>query len=237
MLPSSTVENYLKAIFQAQTRLPHGGALVPMGQLAVALGVVPGTATTMVKALAESGLVRYEPYAGVRLTSAGEKLAALVLRRHRLIELFLVQYMGYSWDEVHDEAEQLEHVVSERLIERMDQMLGRPEVDPHGDPIPNSEGLVKAQQAQSLLTCPLRTPVTVSRVIDQDRVFLRFIEQNNLKPGESIEVEERDQASDSVRVRGKDDRQIVIGTRAASKLLVNIARVLVLFLALGGNAF
>jgi hypothetical protein len=108
----------------------------------------------------------------------------------------------------------------------MDQMLGRPEVDPHGDPIPNSEGLVKPQQAQSLLTCPLRTPVTVSRVIDQDRVFLRFIEQNNLKPGESIEVEDRDAASDSVRVRGKNDRQIVIGTRAASKLLVNIAGVI-----------
>jgi len=210
--------------------------LVPMGQLAAALGVAPGTATTMVKTLAESGLVEYEPYAGVALTSAGEKLAALVLRRHRLIELFLVQYMGYAWDEVHDEAEQLEHVVSERLIERMDQMLGRPEVDPHGDPIPNSEGLVKPQQAQSLLTCPLRTPVTVSRVIDQDRVFLRFIEQNNLKPGESIEVEERDTASDSVRVRGKNDRQIVIGTRAASKLLVNIAGVIALLLT-GANAF
>ena len=88
MLPSSTVENYLKAIFQAQTSLPRHDALVPMGQLAAALGVVPGTATTMVKALAESGLVRYEPYAGVRLTKAGEKLAALVLRRHRLVELF-----------------------------------------------------------------------------------------------------------------------------------------------------
>src|SRR5262245_40083397 len=116
-------------------------------------------------------------------------------------------------------------------------MLGRPEVDPHGDPIPNSEGHIKHQDAQSLLTCPLRTPVVVSRVIDQDRVFLRFIEQNNLKPGESIEVEERDAASDSVRVRGKGDRQITIGTRAASKLLVNIARALVLLAALGGSAF
>jgi DtxR family transcriptional regulator, Mn-dependent transcriptional regulator len=236
MLPSSTVENYLKAIYLGAAALTAPHRLLPMGQLAAALGVAPGTATTMVKTLAESGLVEYEPYAGVRLTSAGEKLAALVLRRHRLIELFLVQYMGYSWDEVHDEAEQLEHVVSERLIERMDQMLGRPEVDPHGDPIPNSEGLVKAQQAQSLLTCPLRTPVTVSRVIDQDRVFLRFIEQNNLKPGESIEVEERDAASDSVRVRGKNDRQIVIGTRAASKLLVSVTGMLVLLL-IGTAAF
>jgi DtxR family Mn-dependent transcriptional regulator len=191
----------------------------------------------MVKTLSESGLVEYEPYAGVALTSAGEKLAALVLRRHRLIELFLVRFVGYAWDEVHDEAEQLEHVVSDRLIERIDEMLGRPEADPHGDPIPNSEGLVKPQHAQSLLTCPLGTPVTVSRVIDQDKVFLRFIEQNDLKPGEAIEVEERDEASDSVRVRGKNDRRIVIGTRAASKLLVHIARVMLLCFALGGSAY
>ena len=236
MLPSSTVENYLKAIYVGAAGIAAPHRLMPMGQLAAALGVTPGTATTMVKTLAESGLVKYEPYTGVALTSAGEKLAALVLRRHRLIELFLVRFMGYAWDEVHDEAEQLEHVVSDRLIERIDEMLGRPEVDPHGDPIPNSEGHIKQQDAQSLLTCPLRTPVTVSRVIDQDRVFLRFIEQNNLKPGESIEVEERDAASDSVRVRGKDDRQITIGTRAASKLLVNVARA-VIFLLLGGSAF
>src|SRR5688572_30594582 len=236
MLPSSTVENYLKAIYSGASRLSDPQRLLPMGQLAGALGVTPGTATTMVKTLAESGLVHYEPYAGVALTSAGEKLAALVLRRHRLIEVFLVRFMGYAWDEVHDEAEQLEHVVSDRLIERMDEMLGRPEADPHGDPIPNSEGHIKQQDAQSLLTCPLRTPMTVSRVIDQDRVFLRFIEQNNLKPGESIEVEERDPASDSVRVRGKDDRQIVIGTRAASKLLVNVSRVMVFLLLFGGSA-
>jgi DtxR family Mn-dependent transcriptional regulator len=237
MLPSSTVENYLKAIYAGAAALTPPYRLVPMGQLASALGVTPGTATTMVKTLAESGLVEYEPYAGVALTSAGEKLAALVLRRHRLIELFLVRFMGYAWDEVHDEAEQLEHAVSDRLIDRIDEMLGRPEVDPHGDPIPNSEGLIKRQETQSLLTCPLRTPVTVSRVIDQDRAFLRFIEQNNLKPGESIEVEERDAASDSVRVRGKNDRQIIIGTRAASKLLVHVARVLVLLAVLGDVAF
>src|SRR6187401_2731884 len=178
-LPSSTVENYLKAIFQAQLHLEKRGDLVPMGQLAHALGVAPGTATTMVKTLADSGLVRYEPYTGVALTPAGERLAALVLRRHRLIELFLVRVMGYSWDEVHEEAEQLEHVVSDRLIDRMDEMLGRPEVDPHGDPIPTADGRVKQQAAESLLTCPLQTRVTVTRVIDQDRAFLRFIENHD----------------------------------------------------------
>jgi DtxR family transcriptional regulator, Mn-dependent transcriptional regulator len=230
MLASSTVENYLKAIYTGSAALGDGQRLLPMGQLAAAVGVTPGTATTMVKALAESGLVDYEPYAGVALTAAGRKLAALVLRRHRLIELFLVRVMGYSWDEVHDEAEHLEHVVSDRLIERMDEMLGRPEADPHGDPIPNAEGLVKPQEAQTLLSCPLETTVTVTRVIDQDKEFLRFIEHNHLKPGEAIEVEARDTAADSVRVRGKNDQRITIGTRAASKLLVQVAHVLLLCL-------
>jgi Mn-dependent DtxR family transcriptional regulator len=201
-----------------------------MGHLAAAVGVASGTATTMVKTLAESGLVEYEPYAGVALTAAGQKLAALVLRRHRLIELFLVRVMGYSWDEVHDEAEQLEHAVSERLIDRIDEMLGRPETDPHGDPIPNAEGLVKPQDSQTLLTCPLDRIVIVTRVIDQDREFLRFIEQHHLKPGEAIEVEARDAAADSVRVRGRDDQRITIGTRAASKLLVHVAQTLLLVL-------
>jgi DtxR family Mn-dependent transcriptional regulator len=225
MLASPTVENYLKAIYLGGGAATAATGLMPMGQLASALGVAPGTATTMVKTLAESGLVRYEPYAGVALTPAGERLAALVLRRHRLVELFLVRVMGYSWDEVHDEAEHLEHVVSDRLIDRIDEMLGRPETDPHGDPIPTADGLVKAQDAQSLLTCPLHTPVTVTRVIDQDKAFLRFIEGHHLKPGESIEVEQRDPASDSVRVRGQGDQRVTIGTRAASKLLVQVARV------------
>ena len=230
MVPSHTVENYLKAIYQAQTALPDATALVPMGQLATALGVVPGTATTMVKALAESGLVRYEPYAGVRLNKAGEKLAALVLRRHRLVELFLVKVMGMSWTEVHDEAELLEHAVSERLIDRIDEMLGRPAVDPHGDPIPDAEGMVARPTYDTLLTCPINQPMRVSRVSDQDREFLEFIERHDLKPGAVVEVAERDAAADSVRVKGA--REFTIGARAASKILVRATSVLLLLLSL-----
>lgn len=222
MLPSSTVENYLKAIYQGQVTLAAGVRLVPMGHVATALGVTPGTATTMVKALAESGLAEYEPYSGVRLTSAGEKLAGLVLRRHRLVELFLVQVMGMSWDEVHEDAEQLEHVVSERLIERIDEMLGRPTHDPHGDPIPTPEGTIHADRLESLLTCPLGTPLRVTRIADQDPAFLRFIEKNHLKPGEAIEVEARDAAADAVKLRSKHRPSITIGARAASKLLVEL---------------
>jgi DtxR family transcriptional regulator, Mn-dependent transcriptional regulator len=221
MLASSTVENYLKAIHLGTAALPEG-RLLPMGQLAAALGVTPGTATTMVKTLSESGLVQYEPYTGVALTPAGEKLAALVVRRHRLIELFLVQVLGFRWDEVHEEAEQLEHAVSDRLVERIDEMLGRPEADPHGDPIPDAEGAFPPRKAQNLLTCPLERPVRVTRILDQDRLFLRFIESHDLKPGQSILVEARDQASDSVRLRGPNGTPITIGARAASKLLVEI---------------
>ncbi len=220
MLPSSTVENYLKAIYVGETHLVGGQKLVPMGQLAAALGIAPGTATTMVKALSESGLAIYEPYNGVRLTGAGEKLAARVLRRHRLIELFLVQVMGMNWDEVHDDAEQMEHVVSDRLIERIDDMLGHPEFDPHGDPIPSADGQLAHRALETLLTCPLNTPVTVARVTDQVAAFLRFLESQNLKPGQTIEVEGRDEVSDSVRLKGSNDQRMTIGTRAASKLLV-----------------
>src|SRR5437762_8749281 len=164
MLPSSTVENYLKAIHQGQPSLPRVQRRLPMGHVASARSVTPGTATTMVKALAESGLVEYEPYTGVRLTKAGDKLAALVLRRHRLVELFLVQVMGMRWDEVHDEAEQLEHVVSDRLIDRIDEMLGQPTHDPHGDPIPDADGSLTPRHLDSLLTCPVRTPLKVTRI-------------------------------------------------------------------------
>lgn len=233
MPSSSTVENYLKAILQAQAVM-GSDELVPMGHVAAALGVVPGTATTMIKTLGESGLARYEPYAGVRLTPAGERLAALVLRRHRLIELFLVQVMGMNWTEVHDEAEHLEHAVSDRLIERMDEMLGRPAVDPHGDPIPDSEGAVSRTDYESLLTCATGMAVTVQRVSDQSPEFLRFIERNELRPGQSLEVRERDAAADSVELRTASGRDCTIGARAASKVLVQ-AGLLLLTLVLGAG--
>ena len=153
-----------------------------------------------------------------------------------MVELFLVRVLGYRWDEVHDEAEQLEHVVSDRLLNRMDEMLGRPEVDPHGDPIPDPEGVIRPQPAQTLLTCPLHMQVTITRVIDQDKSFLRFIENHHLKPGQLIEVEDRDEVSDSVRVRGKGDQRITIGTRAASKVLVHMPAAAAIFLELVTSA-
>jgi DtxR family transcriptional regulator, Mn-dependent transcriptional regulator len=220
MLPSQTVENYLKTIFLAQVGRSGSDELVPMGQIASGLGVVPGTATTMIKALAESGLVHYEPYMGVRLTPAGEKLAGLVLRRHRLVELFLVRVLGMNWTEVHDEAERLEHAVSERLIERIDAMLGHPAVDPHGDPIPTAEGRVAPTHDVDLTNVPVRTRVRVTRVIDQEPEFLRFIERCDLTPGREVTVESRDLAADAVRLTNGAGREVTIGARAAAKVLV-----------------
>jgi DtxR family Mn-dependent transcriptional regulator len=223
MLASQTVENYLKTIYIAQHALSSQRDLVPMGQLAASLGVVPGTATTMVKTLAESGLVRYEPYTGVRLTPSGEKLASLVLRRHRLIELFLVKHLGMSWADVHDEAEQLEHAVSERLIDRIDEMLGRPDVDPHGDPIPTAQGKIARADDPDLLTAPIGTPLVVARILDQDPPFLRFVEQQGVMPGRAVTITSRDEAADAVSL-STDSGAVTIGARAASKVLVRTDR-------------
>ena len=208
MLPSSTVENYLKAIFQGQSALPADVRLVPMGSVASALGVTPGTATTMVKALAESGLAEYEPYSGVRLTAAGERLAGLVLRRHRLVELFLVQVMGMSWAEVHDEAEQLEHVVSERLIDRIDDMLGRPTHDPHGDPIPTPEGAIAAAASRQPADVPGRHARSSSRASPiRIRSFLRFIEKQRSETGTGDRSRDRATPRPTRCCCGRDNRR------------------------------
>ena len=139
-----------------------------MGKLAIAMNVVPGTATSMIKALADSGLVEYEPRGGTRLTRGGEQLALRVLRRHRLVELFLVKSLGLDWSEVHAEAEELEHAISDKVLEKIDAALGHPSVDPHGDPIPSAKGRVKESPMMSLADCPVDSVLRMSRVVDQD---------------------------------------------------------------------
>ncbi len=220
-MPTSTVEDYLKCVLLAEERLP--GELVGMGHIAGALGVAPGTVTAMVKTLADSGLVEYAPYSGVRLTAAGRQLAVPVLRRHRLIELFLVRVLGMRWDEVHGEAEKLEHVVSERLIERMDEMLGHPAVDPHGDPIPDARGLVEEAALVSLAACAAGSAVRVARIADQRGEFLRLVERQGFMPGSEVVVEAQDEAADTVTLRLPSGRLIDLGRGAAAKILVEEA--------------
>ncbi len=218
-MPTSTVEDYLKAILIEEQNNPD--SLVTTGRIAAAIRVAPGTATSMVKTLADSALVTYEPYSGVRLTEAGRQLAAHVLRRHRLVELFMVQVMEMDWSEVHEEAERLEHAISERLLERMDEMLGRPSVDPHGDPIPDAAGQMVEPDLSNLATCSLGEAFSVARVSDQSPEFLRLVERRGLKPGSRVVVEERDRAADLVALRTVDgEASVSLGFRAAGKILV-----------------
>ena len=217
---TSTVEDYLKCIYQSQQGTT---GLVATGHIAVTLKVAPGTVTAMMKTLAESDLAVYEPYSGVRLTNAGVKLAAHVLRRHRVVELFLVEIMGMNWSEVHGDAELLEHAVSDQLLNRMDEMLGGPDVDPHGDPIPTSRGVLKAKEYPSLLECPLRSPVKVARVTDQATAFLRLLERQGVMPGNLIEVESREEAADTVLIHGPGRKSFSLGFRPASTILVDPA--------------
>jgi len=220
-MATSTVEDYLKCIFHEQERAP--GNLVATGQIAAALEVAPASVTAMVKTLADSGLVRYEPYAGVALTPAGEQLATHVLRRHRLIEQFLVQVVGMDWSEVHGEAEVLEHAVSDRLIERMDEMLGRPSVDPHGDPIPAAGARLHPVRRGSLLSCALQAPLRLARVTDQTPDFLRLLEKHGLMPGRRLAVQARDPVADTVEIVPEEGTPLRLGQRAASKVLVEPA--------------
>lgn len=217
-MPTSTVEDYLKCILVSQQAPDE---LVSMGQIATALSVAPGTVTAMVKTLADSGLVEYEPYSGVRLTEPGRKLAAHVLRRHRLIELFLVQVLEMGWSEVHAEAELLEHAISDRLAERIAEVLGHPSVDPHGDPIPDAHGVVVIPTFPSLLTGPLDVPVVIARVGDQSRDFLLLLERRGLKPGTRLMIIGRDEAADTVELRLPEGEPLSLGFRAASKIFVD----------------
>ncbi|HKQ62891.1 MAG TPA: metal-dependent transcriptional regulator [Candidatus Polarisedimenticolaceae bacterium] len=217
-MATSTVENYLKTIYLEQER--HPDSPVTTGRIAAALTVSPGTVTAMLKTLTESGLVTYEPYAGAQLTEAGTRLARHVLRRHRLVELFLVRIMGMDWADVHAEAEVLEHVVSERLIERIDTMLGRPSVDPHGDPIPTADGIIETAEYPSLLRCQVGAPLRVTRVIDQRAGFLQLLERHGLTPGRELSVATRDELAGTVEVRPVGGEAFQLGREAASRVLV-----------------
>ena len=215
-MASLTVENYIKAIYQ----ICHAGdGQAATGQLAAALAVSPGTVTSMLKTLSESKLVTYTPYEGVRLTAAGSALALRVVRRHRLIELFLVKTLDLNWDQVHEEAEHMEHAVSDWLIDRIDAFLGHPEADPHGDPIPRPDGTVNVPASHSLAKCKVGERFQLARVIDQSPEFLRFLSNAGLPLGVSGEIVANQPEGGIVTVR-VDGRETTLGQAAAEKLLV-----------------
>lgn len=216
-MPTSTVENYLKAILVRST---DADPVVATGSLAEALGVTPGTITTMVKSMAAHGLLEHQPREGVRLTQEGRAHALAVVRKHRLVETFLVQVLKMDWKEVHEEAEALEHAISERVLVRIDALLGHPDSDPHGDPIPSVKSpMLNRSGGASLANCELQKPWRVDRILDQSPSFLGFIQKTGLMPGSIVKVKERDAASGVVRceVRGGET---MLGTPEASKIEV-----------------
>lgn len=218
-MPSLTVENYVKAIYLIESARPPGSGPVGTGELAASLAVSPGTVTGMLKTLSESGLATYAPYEGVRLTDPGRVLALRVLRRHRLIELFLAQTLKLSWDEVHEEAENMEHAVSDWLVDRIDEHLGFPLVDPHGDPIPAADGSIAQSPGVPLVELDEGARFRVVRVVDQDGPFLRYLTECGLDLGTvGILAQRRDRAGAVILDLG--DNPVALGWDAAAKVLV-----------------
>jgi DtxR family transcriptional regulator, Mn-dependent transcriptional regulator len=214
---SLTVENYVKAIYQISAS--QGGEPAATGQLAAALDVSPGTVTSMLKMLGESDLAEYTPHRGAKLTAAGHTLALRVIRRHRLIELFLVKTLDLSWDEVHEEAEHMEHAMSDLLIDRIDKFLGYPMADPHGDPIPRADLSVASMPTRSLAGCNEGEKFRLVRVIDQSPEFLRYLTTAELAVGARGRVltNSAEGGLISVEIGG---RVTSLGRDVAEKLLV-----------------
>jgi DtxR family Mn-dependent transcriptional regulator len=219
-VPSLTVENYVKTIFQISS--DQEGRPASTGQIAAALDVLPGTVTSMLKTLDAARLASHKPYEGVSLTRAGRMLALRMIRRHRLIELFLLRTLEMTWDEVHDEAEHMEHAVSDLLIDRIDTFLGHPDVDPHGDPIPRGESMTMQAvdtEARSLAEVAEGGRFRLARVLDQSSEFLRYLTESGLTLGTEGEVERNPDGAGLMRIR-LGQQSLALAIDAAGKLVV-----------------
>lgn len=209
------MEDYLKAVYRLQEK---GGAATTQG-LAEELNVTGPSVTNMVKRLHEMRLLMYTRYQGVKLTPAGEKIALEVIRHHRLLELYLAETLGYTWDKVHDEAEELEHHMSEDLEARMDSALGFPTHDPHGDPIPSREGKIEPHDALMLREAEPLQAMTVSRVSDRDPERLRYLGALGLFPGAVVVVLERLPFDELLKIR-VDDQEHIVGKQLGEAVFV-----------------
>jgi DtxR family Mn-dependent transcriptional regulator len=217
-VPSLTVENYVKTIALIAASNPPGTP-VGTGEIAQTLHVSPGTVTGMLKTLSEANLATYTPYEGARLTEAGQRLATTMIRRHRLLEQFLAQTLTMAWDEVHEEAEHMEHAASERLIDRIDAFLGYPAVDPHGDPIPRADGTQAKVEGVPLSTLSGGQVFQVVRVMDQDPSFLRYLSECGLELGAQAALLENRPESGAIVLRIAN-RMLALGHAAARMVLV-----------------
>lgn len=215
--PSEAVQDYAKAIHALAER---GAGPVQTTALAERLGVSPGSVTAMLKRMGDLGLVSHEPYHGVTLTPAGERVALEVIRHHRLIEAYLAEALGMPWDRVHDEAEVLEHYISEELEERLAAALGDPSHDPHGDPIPDRDLALATDEGMPLAELEPGVTGTFTRVSDSDPEMLRYLAEQGIRPGVEIAVKERQPFGGPLTVDAGGDSH-AIGGRLAERMLIS----------------
>lgn len=213
---SQAVEDYLKVIYQLQ----EGGRPVSTSDIARSLDVSAASVTNMIKRLAQLSLVEYESYRGVKLTHTGEKVALEIIRHHRLLELYLREVMGYSWHMIHKEAEHLEHHISEEFEEKLDELLGYPTHDPHGDPIPTREGEIAEITSDPLADVEPGRSVVIQRVSDADPDMLIYLEEMGLLPGTTLVVVEKAPFHGPIKVRIRGGERVV-GHRIATNIFVD----------------
>lgn len=217
-MASTTEENYLKALYN----LSNSQGEVNISELAHSLGVSMPTANSMVKSLQKTELVIYEKYKPVTLTPKGTKEAALIIRKHRLTEMFLVKKMGFGWEEVHEVAEQIEHIHAPKFFERMDEMLGHPTIDPHGSPIPDNQGRMKEFSYTPLSTCKPGQTVQLTALTNSSIEFLEFLNSRKLALGIELKIISREAYDLSLVVSYENHPQETLSEKASERLLVRV---------------
>lgn len=213
---SRVVQDYLKRLIGATE---WGGSSLSVSGLAQRMGVAPSTASENVRRLDKLGLISHVPYRGITLTEKGEKIALKMVRKHRILETYLHQKLGYPWDQVHAEAEELEHAASDKLIAAMERALGNPRVDPHGDPIPTSDGQLPRVSTLPLVQAPLNTPATVARIKDNQAELLRFLESVGIVPGCQLLLVENIPEAGIMRLK-VDGHEVTLGKPAVAAIWV-----------------
>lgn len=219
MPPTLTEENYLKAVYHlsGERTLP-----VPTGLLADYLRISAASVTDKLKRLKQEGLVEYQKSRGVLLSDAGLKIALAVIRKHRLWEQFLVQVLGFAWDEVHEMAEQLEHVKSHELIERIDAYMGYPRFDPHGDPIPDASGALRSPSSMLLSEAPLAKDLRIVAVASNEPEFLRFLDGKGLRLQTLVRIEHKETYDGSMMLRIQQDNAVHLSGSVSSQIRVSL---------------
>jgi DtxR family transcriptional regulator, Mn-dependent transcriptional regulator len=210
-------ENYIKSIYHLQ----QGAESVTTNALADHIKTKPASVTDMLKKLQLKNLLNYNPYKGFRLSKEGNKAALNIIRRHRLWEYFLVNQLQFNWDEVHDVAEQLEHVISRKLVDKLDAFLGYPKFDPHGDPIPDSNGKINYQQQIPLVNLPLNTMAIITSVQNQSSDLLAFLSNRDMHIGTKVEVKQKLNFDNSLEVKIKNKQSFHVSEQVANAIQVN----------------